>query len=941
MDRRFSLLAGCLALFLAPAAFARDLAELPPPERAPADQSEYRRFTLDNGLKVILVSDPKFNKSGAALVVSIGQIDDPAEREGMAHFLEHMLFLGTAKYPDAGEYGQFIQANGGYSNAYTSLDHTNYHFEVRHEAFPEALDRFAQFFIGPLFNAEFTEREINAVHNEAMRHVQSDSRRVNRVRSELYAPGSGESKFSTGNSDTLGGTTPEEVRAFYEANYSSDRMALALAGRLPLDEMERIARKLFADVPRRDLPAQVRQPEFLPRREALRIAYVEPVKEWRQLSLEFVIPATRPHFLSKPDELVSALINYPGPGGLLDFLKSDGLVTQIGAGPWERAPEYGSFWISADLTPEGEADYGRVFSAIMSYLEHLRRSPFPQEFFEDRARIARLEEAYANRGEGAERATELANLALFYPLEVAERAPYLWTFPDESAYRQLLEALRADNMLATLAARGVPTNRQERIYGVAYSYEERSGPDFDALRQPPAVATFALPGANPFMPSRTELLAERPMLLIDQPGLKLYYSQDLEFQRPQTAIELRFRPVREAVSLEGALLLDLFSRGMQDALAPMFGDAELAGNSINASAGPEGLRLSVTGYGDAPLRVVAALGEQMRNFKLPPARFEALKEQLLRSLRSYEETESFQMAQDRRNALSREFQWLPNEQLPYAEGATWNQVLAYMQRFLSEGRLEALVHGHASADDSAAALRRFHQQIGAQPAAPERLVKQRHVALQAGEHVTDAASIRGVNASLIRDYLLPDDQARSRALALVANNFFSQAFYHELRTVQQLGYVVGAGSSGSQRERFLTFIIQSSTHQPAEIVARAEAFIAQIPDLFAELPPEVFATLLEGARSRFAERPTSIAEKAAELFEYAFTYDGEWDRRQAALQALDQLTQADVAAALRAWLGEQAKVRTVLLGTESLPLAPELTSTFSDRAAWKAGRQFR
>src|SRR5262245_35283574 len=73
--------------------------ELPPRIKAPTDNAVFRRFVLDNGLKVLLVSDPKFNKSGAALVCNVGQIDDPKEREGLAHFTEHMLFLGTEKYP--------------------------------------------------------------------------------------------------------------------------------------------------------------------------------------------------------------------------------------------------------------------------------------------------------------------------------------------------------------------------------------------------------------------------------------------------------------------------------------------------------------------------------------------------------------------------------------------------------------------------------------------------------------------------------------------------------------------------------------------------------------------------------------------------------------------------------------------------------------------------
>ncbi|MFM9093004.1 MAG: insulinase family protein, partial [Verrucomicrobiota bacterium] len=165
MNVRRRLLPALLLLLAAlplPAASPAPLPELPPRLRAPSDQAEFRRLVLPNGLKVLLVSDPKFNKSGAALMMPVGQIDDPAAREGMAHFLEHMLFLGTAKYPEPNAYGNFMQSNGGYSNAYTASDHTNYQFEVRHEALAEGLDRFAQFFIAPLFTAEFTGREINA-----------------------------------------------------------------------------------------------------------------------------------------------------------------------------------------------------------------------------------------------------------------------------------------------------------------------------------------------------------------------------------------------------------------------------------------------------------------------------------------------------------------------------------------------------------------------------------------------------------------------------------------------------------------------------------------------------------------------------------------------------------------------------------------------------------
>lgn len=71
----------------------------------------------------------------------IGSMSDPRELPGLAHFCEHMLFMGTQKYPSENEYNKYLSEHGGSSNAYTAADHTNYYFDVAPEAFEGALDR--------------------------------------------------------------------------------------------------------------------------------------------------------------------------------------------------------------------------------------------------------------------------------------------------------------------------------------------------------------------------------------------------------------------------------------------------------------------------------------------------------------------------------------------------------------------------------------------------------------------------------------------------------------------------------------------------------------------------------------------------------------------------------------------------------------------------------
>ena len=94
------------------------------------DQRSYRRLTLANDLDVLLISDPDADKAAVALDLYMGSYQNPDGTEGLAHFLEHMLFLGTQRYPSAGEYQTFISEHGGSHNASTSLEHTNYFFDI-------------------------------------------------------------------------------------------------------------------------------------------------------------------------------------------------------------------------------------------------------------------------------------------------------------------------------------------------------------------------------------------------------------------------------------------------------------------------------------------------------------------------------------------------------------------------------------------------------------------------------------------------------------------------------------------------------------------------------------------------------------------------------------------------------------------------------------------
>lgn len=87
-------------------------------------------------------------------------------KQGLAHFLEHMLFMGSKKYPIENEYDSFLTDHGGSSNAFTEAETTTFYFNVNFEFLDGALDRFAQFFIAPLVPEDSLQREVGYLEQD-------------------------------------------------------------------------------------------------------------------------------------------------------------------------------------------------------------------------------------------------------------------------------------------------------------------------------------------------------------------------------------------------------------------------------------------------------------------------------------------------------------------------------------------------------------------------------------------------------------------------------------------------------------------------------------------------------------------------------------------------------------------------------------------------------
>mmetsp|Transcript_25853 Transcript_25853/g.29808 ORF Transcript_25853/g.29808 Transcript_25853/m.29808 type:complete len:175 (+) Transcript_25853:192-716(+) len=160
-----------------------------------------------------------------------------------------MLFLGTDKYPEEDTYSKHCSDFGGYSNAFTSLTATNYHFEISNEGFDLALDMFAQFFISPKFNDTSVGKEMNAVNQEHEKNLQNDMWRFMQLLQNESNPNSALNRFATGSLETLQKDgCVEALKEFHNKWYSSNIMHLVVYSNKPLDETETLVKDLFSPI---------------------------------------------------------------------------------------------------------------------------------------------------------------------------------------------------------------------------------------------------------------------------------------------------------------------------------------------------------------------------------------------------------------------------------------------------------------------------------------------------------------------------------------------------------------------------------------------------------------------------------------------------------------------------------------------------------------------
>ncbi|MBC8288292.1 MAG: insulinase family protein [Nitrospinae bacterium] len=865
-------------------------------EAVKGDKRKTLIFSLENGLDVVLVSDPDVHRSAAALSVGTGYLYDPNDKAGLAHYLEHMLFLGTKKYPEVGSYKKFLDSHSGGSNAYTGGNITNYFFEVSHDGFNEALDRFSDFFKAPLFDKTYAKREVKAVNNEHEKNKLNDGWRGNYVAGLMSEPGHPLANFGTGNQTTLSGDNQPALLEFYKRYYSASNMKLALISSMPMEVLSGVAQKYFSNIPNRPVKVPQLSPDFRkPLKGKYRLLKLKTIKDIRSLEIDFPTIRLKNHQASKPASIVGSVLGYEGKGSLLSKLKEEGLVLSLSAGGGSSHPDINSFGINISLTEKGLKEYERILELIFSYINMVREHGFEEYTFKETQAMAQINFDWKNPDEGMGFVSGKAALMQDYKLKDVETLPFLFTEYEPSAYKAVLDTLNPENAMVVLSHNLARTDSKAPYYDAEYALKNIGGKAFSKLSNPGKVDGVFYPAKNDFIPYNLNLVEEYPHLVQDDERAKVWFKYDHRFKQPKIALTFRIETPKVYRSAENLELAKLYEAMMQEGLNELVYPIQMAGLSYALSIQKRGVVLSLGGYSERIGDLIKLVTKNLKEVKVDKQKFANIKEAMIRGLKNKKLGQAYSRGGYYNWLMLLQDQYTEEEKLAALTSITLSDLKGYAKTLYDRVYITGMVHGNWSDDEARQSVDILLSALGSEPLPENERFEQVVEVMPEGERFQFSQEVEDNNNSLAYAIQVGEKGFPVLAQTSIIASIVESDFYTQMRTNQQLGYIVWSFHQRLEERIFFRLVIQSSTHGPFEMSKRVNGWLASTEKLFADLTDQEFARHQQSLIVALEKEGDSIGAVAGDLYTLATDEKGDFRFKKKLIQAIRDLKKTEVA----------------------------------------------
>jgi zinc protease len=344
--------------------------------RIPATNYPAERFTLDNGLRVVLAPDRSAPVVGVAVVYDVGIRSEPEGRTGFAHLFEHLMFQGSANLEKLAHF-RHVQGAGGTFNGSTHLDYTDYFETLPSNALERALFLEADRMRGPRLTEENLRNQVDVVKEEIRVNVLNRPYggfpwlKLPPVMFETFP----NAHDGYGSFDDLESATVTDAAEFFDRYYACGNAVLTVSGDLDVAETLALVERHFGDVPARPAPTR---PDFAEPdlRAERRTSYTDPLAPLPAVAAAWRVPDPVGDFAGYLPYVVLAEVLTDGDASRLvgRLVLRDRTVTTVGGylsfmgNPFDvRDPT--ALLLQAHLPPGGDVD--KVLRTVDEELDRL------------------------------------------------------------------------------------------------------------------------------------------------------------------------------------------------------------------------------------------------------------------------------------------------------------------------------------------------------------------------------------------------------------------------------------------------------------------------------------------------------------------------------------------------------------------------------------------
>ncbi|ELY7390717.1 pitrilysin [Cronobacter universalis] len=862
------------------------------------DNREYQAIRLDNGMVVLLVSDPQAVKSLSALVLPVGSLEDPDDHLGLAHYLEHMTLMGSQKYPEPDSLAEYLKLHGGSHNASTAPYRTAWYLEVENDALAGAMDRLADAIAAPKLDKTFADRERNAVNAELTMARARDGMRMAQISAETLNPAHPGARFSGGNLETLrdkpGSPLHQALVGFRDKYYSANIMKAVVYSNRPLPELARMAADTWGRVPNKNLTApEITTPVVTPAQQGIFIHYV-PVQPLKALRVEFRIDNNSDKFRSKTDELIGYMIGSRSPGTLSDWLQKEGLAESVRADSDPVvAGNSGVMVISVSLTDKGLAQRDSVVAAIFRYLQMLRDNGIDKRYFTELSHVLDLDFRYPSITRDMNYVEWLADSMLRVPVAHTLDVVNIADRFDPVAVKARLAMMTPENARIWYISPDEPHNKTAYFVGAPYQVEKIPAATLKQWQTLGRQIALTLPEPNPYIPGDFSLIKPQkpyahPKLLIQEPELRVLYMPSRYFaSEPRADITLVLRNEQAMNSAKNQVLFALNDYLAGIALDQLSNQASVGGISFSSSAN-SGLMISANGYTQHLRKLFLTLLDGYFSYEPTEDQLAQAKSWYKQMLASAEQGKAYDQAIMPVQMVSQVPYFQREERRVLLPEITLNDILAYRESLKTHARAEFLVVGNLAPEQVKNFAQDAVRQLGLKG---KSWTRTRDVSVEKTQQAIFNKAGSSTDSALAALFVpVGYTEATSSACSAMLGQIISPWFYNQLRTQEQLGYAVFAFPMPVGRQWGIGFLLQSSEKQPDFLWKRYQAFFPEVESRLRALNAQDFAHIQQSIINDMQQAPQTLGEEASQVSKDFDRDNLNFDSRDKVVAEIRQLT---------------------------------------------------